>query len=377
MPNSRYHVRARKEADNVVYVRDAVLDFLASAEVKRLAPSTQAEYKMVLAEFSEWCANHTLVQDKKTKSWATVPVDAKRSPILLHQVNAQAVQCFLEHLTATHKPSRNDSEKLSDSTYTLYVKDVKRFLNWCVLDDLYSQHVLAVTVQRIKKPAITEQIIEVFTEADIEALFDACHKEVSEHLEVRDTAIVSLLLDTGIRASELCGLTIGNTVLDARDAHIKILGKGPKWGEVGFGEQTRRSMQKYLRQFREPTIEHRIADKLRKLPERQAQQSKRQLMADERFFVNRSGNPLTRGGLQQIIERLCGWAEIEDVRGCPHDFRHTFSVMFMRNGGDIYQLSKILRHSSVKVTEKYLKALRQAEARRGAQSVRDNLHKGR
>jgi integrase/recombinase XerD len=45
----------------------------------------------------------------------------------------------------------------------------------------------------------------------------------------------------------------------------------------------------------------------------------------------------------------------------------------MRNGGDIYTLSKLLRHSSVKVTEEYLKSLRQSEARKGAKSVLDNL----
>lgn len=373
MPNSRYHVRQRKEADNIVFVRDAVLDFLADADVKRLAPGTQAEYKMVLDEFAEWCARNSLTQDKQNSVWNVTPVRPHHDAILLHKVNAQVVHLFLEHVGETHTPSRNDSTKLSDHTYTLYVKDIKRFLNWCVLDDMYSQHVTAITVQRIKKPKIEETIIEVFTEADIEALFDACHKEQSEHLEVRDTAIISLLLDTGIRATECCTLTIGNVDLNPKDAHIRIFGKGKKWGEVGFGEQTRRSMQKYLRQFREPTIEHRIADHLRKLPVRQAQQTKRQAMADERFFVNRSGNPLTRGGLQQIIERLGDWAGIEGVRCAPHDFRHTFSVMFMRNGGDIYQLSRILRHSSVKVTEEYLKALQQAEARRGAKSVLDNM----
>jgi integrase/recombinase XerD len=375
MPDSK--IKHRKEADNTVYVRDAVLDFLASADVKRLTPGTQTEYKKNLLEFAEWCGSYSLVQDRQNSIWSVVPVRAHRDPILLHKVNAQVVHLFLEHVGETHTPSRNGSEKLSDHTYTQYVKDIKRFLNWCLLDDMYSEHVLAITVQRIKKPKVEETIIEVFTEADIEALFDACHKEVSEHLEMRDTAIVSLLLDTGIRASELCGLTIGNTTLDVKDPHIKILGKGKHWGEVGFGEQTRRVMQKYLRQFREPTIEHKIAAQLRKLPARQAQQTKRQAMADERFFVNRSGNPLTRGGLQQIIERLCGWAEIEGVRGCPHDFRHYFAKRFMEQGGNIYQLSKILRHSSVRVTEEYLKALRQSEARKGAMSILDNLHKGR
>lgn len=53
--------------------------------------------------------------------------------------------------------------------------------------------------------------------------------------------------------------------------------------------------------------------------------------------------------------------------------RHTFAAMFIRNGGDIYALSKILRHSSVKVTEEYLKSIQQWEARKTSKSVLDNL----
>jgi integrase/recombinase XerD len=155
-----------------------------------------------------------------------------------------------------------------------------------VLDEQYCKYVMAVTIQRIKMPTIEQTVIEVFTEEDIDALFCACQKEQSEHLEVRDTAILALLLDSAIRASELCGLTIDNVDLSPADPHIKIYGKGRKWGEVGFGERARRAMQKYQRQFREPTIEHQIADQLRRLPPREAQRAKKQALAEERFFVN-------------------------------------------------------------------------------------------
>jgi integrase/recombinase XerD len=373
MPNSPWHVRQRDERDAVIPVLTAAQDFLASTEVKRLQPGTQDEYRRVLTAFGEWCAAHAIVQNRNHRTWKAVKVTSEHGPILLHQVNDQVVHCFLQHVEETHTPAKATKEKVASWTLANYAKGIKRFLNWCLLDEQYCHHVQAIVVQRIKKPKVEEVVLDTFSEQQIEALFRVCDQEESEHLQMRDRAILSLLLDSGIRATELCTLTIGNVDLSTSDPHIRVLGKGRKWGEVGIGEQARRAIQKYIRQFREPTIEHHHAARLGKLPAREVSQVKRQLMQQERVFVNRAGKPLTKSGLYQLIERLGDWAGIEGVRCSPHTLRHTFSVMFMRNGGDIYKLSKLLRHTSVAVTENYLRSLKQAEARKGAKSVLDNL----
>lgn len=373
MPNSRFHVRQREEKDSSISVLQAVRDFLATAEVKRLQPNTRREYEHNLLTFADWCGSHSLSQNKKDQTWAAVAVRDKHGPISLHKVNDQAVHLFLQHVAQTSKPARNDHEELSSWTYRNYVKCIKRFLNWCLLDEQYCEHTKKIVVERIQEPHIEEIIIDTFSVEQIDALFRACEKEESLHLQMRDKAILSLLLDSGIRATELCTLTIGNADLRPDDPHIRVFGKGQKWGEVGMGEAARRAIQRYIREFREPTIEHRHADQLKKLPDREAVIRKRELMAKERVFVNRAGAPLTRGGLLQLMYRLSEWAGIEGVRSTPHTFRHTMSVMFMRNGGNIYQLSKILRHTSVKTTENYLKTLMQSEVRKGAKSVLDNL----
>jgi integrase/recombinase XerD len=74
-----------------------------------------------------------------------------------------------------------------------------------------------------------------------------------------------------------------------------------------------------------------------------------------------------------MVALLGELAEIKGVRCSPHTFRHTFAAMYMRNGGNIYTLSKLLRHSSVKTTETYLQSTRQYEARHHGQSVVDKL----
>lgn len=321
-----------KRAVDIISVDEAVDDYLAS--IKRLKPATQKEYQYKLGLFVNYCADHD---------------------IYLSDITARVIDQFLNHMKATHKPCKPGQSEISSRTLASEVRIIKIFLNWCLEDEQYSEYVKPIVVRRIKNVKITQDIIETFSSGQIEALFKACDKEVSEHLQYRDRAIVAVLLDTGVRVSELIRLRLCDVSLSAKDSYIRVYGKGDKWGEVGLGIQSRKYLQKYIRVFREPT--------------EQDNKKKDQAVV----FVNRSGDKLTVSGLQQIIERLGEWAHIEGVRCSPHTFRHTFAKMFMQNDGDVYRLSKLLRHTSIKTTEDYLKSLQQSEARKGAKSVLDNM----
>jgi len=233
----------------------------------------------------------------------------------------------------------------------------------------------------------------------VKALFAACEKEESEYLQVRDKAIIAvfllngketlrharqeqmfsalsrspqvkfsvqLFLGTGIRATELAELRMGNVCLDPLDAHMKVLGKGGIWGEVGLGVKTQEYLQKYIQMFREPAIQQEVAQ----LPRKQQEQERHESF----LFVNRRGNPMRRSGLWRMTQRLGEWANINSALCVPHAFRRTFAVNFMRQDGNIYLLSKLMRHSSVDVTEVYLTSYLQSEARHQAKSVLDNLY---
>jgi integrase/recombinase XerD len=358
-----------------IAVQEAANEYLQTAHVKRLGDRTREEYIYELGEFASWCGSRAMVQDRKTKAWTAVPVDddGDLAPIFLHEVNDQVVHCYLEYIKATHKPKKGN--EISDTTLGGYVRVVKTFLNWCLLDEEYSKQVQAIVIKRIKEPKIEEKVLETFTQKHIEALFEACQQEESEHLQLRDEAILAVLLDTGLRAEELVTLTIGHVSTDPRDAFVKVHGKGDKWGEVGLGERARKAVAKYIRMFREPTIEHELHQANPKLNDRQLQQLLKQELPQRTVFMNRYAKQLKPNGLYQIFDRLGEWAAIspDEVRCSPHTCRHTFAANFIRQGGDIYTLSKLMRHSSVKVTEEYLKSLKQSEARRRAKSVLDNL----
>lgn len=72
-----------------------------------------------------------------------------------------------------------------------------------------------------------------------------------------------------------------------------------------------------------------------------------------------SGRQRVEGSFEDLLER----AEIADFRF--HDLRHTFASWFMMNGGDLYELAKILGHSNIKMTQRYAKLARQHLARTG------------
>lgn len=365
----------KREILEGVAVLDAVQEYLHTAHVKQLSETTQIEYVHELGAFASWCVSHAVVQERKTKAWVAIDVDdSEASPIMLHQINDQVVHCFVEHLKATLIPKKA-GQPISSYTLDGYVRVIKSFLNWCLMDEEYSKQVQAIVVKRIQAPDVVEKIIEAFSPAHIDALFEACQREESEHLQLRDEAILAVLLDTGLRADELVKLTIGRISTDPRDAYVKVLGKGKKWGEVGLGERARKCVSKYIRMFREPTVEDELRHANARLNDPQLRQLLKQELPQRVVFMNRYANPLKPNGLYQIFDRLGQWAGIspDEVRCSPHTCRHTFAVNFIRQGGDIYTLSKLLRHSSVKVTEEYLKSLKQSEARRGAKSVLDNL----
>jgi len=327
-------------------------------------------YKVDLRNFGDWCSAHTVTQNPKTKAWI---VGEGSEPLLLHQINAQVVRLFLEHYRATAKPKKAGAQEISSYTLINTAQVIKAFLNWCVCDPEYSNQVHYVTVQRIEMPSRVEVIIQPFTDEQIRDLFEACDKEADEHLQLRDRAILAVLLDTGIRAHELVTLGIGNVSLDAKDAYIRVLGKGQKWGEVGLGEQSRRLLQQYLRMFRMPTLEDALQEEYTHLSPMQLRKVIDQTIPHKPVFMSRINTPLTVSGLEQIFYRLGRWAHIEGVRCSPQTMRHSFAVRFWRRTHDIRTLSKLLRHSSITTTENYLKSILQSEARQGAPSVLDEL----
>jgi site-specific recombinase XerD len=290
-----------------------------------LSEHTQRWYSTKLRLFAEWC---------------------EAVAIELEQVTPQQVKRYIGLLQEKINPQ--SGKRITSDTVHGHAKVIKLFLAWCAQDEEFSEYVKSRTVKLISLPKVEAKVIETFTSEQIKALFGACQNEFASALVKRDIAILSLLLDTGVRASELCGLTLGNIFIAKDEAYIKVLGKGKKEREIGLGDKARAELHRYIRQYRKGA------------------------RPDEPVFLSRFNEPLTTNGLDQLLCRLRDWARLGDTRAGAHKFRHTFAVNYLLNGGDVYKLSRLMGHTSVSTTERYVRSMKQRDARKG-NSVLDNL----
>jgi integrase/recombinase XerD len=174
-------------------------------------------------------------------------------------------------------------------------------------------------------PRVPQVLVASLREDDLRALLRAT--ETSAHPE-RDRAIVLLLLDTGLRLAEAAGLRVGD--VDLVEGRVTVMGKGARQRMVPIGRRTRQALRRILA-------------------------PRGQVEAGAPLFLATDGGALTAHGFQQVFRRLARRERLS-VRCSPHVLRHTFARSFLRNGGDVFSLQRILGHSprSLQVTRRYL-----------------------
>lgn len=196
---------------------------------------------------------------------------------------------------------------------------VKTFLRWS-WDEYELEGRSPIT--RIDPPKVAANPLPGIALPEIRKLLDACHGDN----EQRDRAILLTLLDTGIRAFELIALDLGDADL-MRGAVIVRAGKGGKCRTVFLGQTTRKAIRRYLK-------------------------GRTRLADDNPLFLTVGGDRLTYSGLRQILRRLADQAGIKEPGA--HDFRRAFALAMLRNGADLLTVSRLLGHSSLSVTQRYL-----------------------
>jgi site-specific recombinase XerD len=249
---------------------------------------------------------------------------------LVHEISTADLRYFINHLQtevkadANHpcKPERN--EGLSPHTLLGYVRTLKAFFAWTVRDGLLGENPMA----GIRIPKVPRLVMKSFSDSEVRDLLDGFDRRTP--IGFRNYTIVLLLLDTGIRASELTGLRISDLHLE--EGYVKVLGKGRKERIVPLGYTSQRTLWNYLRKFR----------------------PKPALPTIDKVFLSRDGQPMKIDWLYKIVSRACRRAGIDGKRIGPHTCRHTFARQFLMNGGDLLTLQRILGHSTLDVVRLYV-----------------------
>lgn len=148
-------------------------------------------------------------------------------------------------------------------------------------------------------------------------------------LALRDRALFELAYGSGLRVSELVGLTRDR--LDLRAQAVRVWGKGDKERSVPFGRAARRALADYVERGR-PLLCARARH--------------------DRVFANARGGPLSRMGFWKILKRHA-WAAGISARVHPHALRHSFATHLLQGGADLRVVQELLGHTSVATTAIY------------------------
>jgi site-specific recombinase XerD len=264
--------------------------------------------KFVEAKRAERLSEHTLVDYKNTfrKFRRYLAGDY---PVRL--IKKEAISGFLANTQGVGK-----------KTIRNYHAALSSLWNFLVLQ----RHVDENIVRLIKAPRISPKNIEPLSRIDVTQMLSTVNQR---ELAMRNRAILLLLLDCGLRASELCELQVRD--IDLTNQHLFVRnGKGGKGRRIPFSEITKIAVENYM--------------KSRKLTVNRP--------STGIIFQTTTGNPINRNFLLKMVEKI---GFISGVHHChPHRFRHTFAIQFLRNGGNVYTLQALLGHSTLDMVKRYL-----------------------
>jgi len=235
-------------------------------------------------------------------------------------------------------------ERYAPATQAINYKAVKQLCNWLLDEREIDTHPMA----RIPVPQVPETPIPVF-EADAISAMLAIHSGKTFD-DRRNTAILMLLADSGLRCEECATIQLAN--LDIIAGTVLVKGKGGKWRTVTFGQQTAVALDRYLR-----------ARKAHRWSER-----------SDRLWLGARG-PLGTNGVAGLVRATCQRVGIPG--GHTHLFRHTWASAMKEAGVQPDELKALAGWSSDAMLQKYGRATldRRAIATGRRHSTMDRLHR--
>ena len=197
----------------------------------------------------------------------------------------------------------------------------------------YSEEVLTKRIRNVKQPKV---LIHTFSTKEISLMIK--YFNGSDYMSVRNKMILMVFFDTGIRLAELTNMKMDQI----QDLYFIIYGKGRKERVVPKNPAVGKFLYKYLK-AREKYFMGRHFE-------------------EEYVFLSKNGRQLTNEGVRVFMREAAAAVGVNpNVRVSPHTCRHTFAHQQLKNGLDLYSLSRLLGHESVAITQKYLESIEDSQ----------------
>lgn len=278
-------------------ISTALREYLVEIEVRKYTPKTIRGYRNNLNLFLRFCEEEAGIEETEDITIATIRQFTK------FMFSRGCRSTYVNGLLRTIKVF---VQYCYDEGYGGF--NTRKVFKWCKED----------------KP-----IIVAFRPSDVRKMLQSC--KGYSFLPIRDTAILTLLFETGIRCWELCCIRKE----DIHDDFIVINGKNHKQRVVPITPILHKAMLKY---------------------ELVAEQYFTLKNTDDYYFLSYHGKQLTNSAVEHIVKRH--GEGIEGVRVSPHTCRHFFAQQQVKMGTDLYTISRLLGHENIHITQTYLNSLR-------------------
>jgi len=187
---------------------------------------------------------------------------------------------------------------------------------------------------RVRSPKLPRRLPKNLSEKDVEALLGAPDSDTT--LGLRDRAMLETLYATGLRVSELVGLTLAQVSLDT--GVVRVVGKGNKERLVPLGEEAIRWLTRYLASARPALVGSGKSSAV---------------------FVTTRRAPLTRQAFWALVKRMGMKAGIPGATLSPHVLRHAFATHLLNHGADLRVVQLLLGHADITTTTIYTHVARE------------------
>ena len=278
---------------------EAIHEFEFDCKIRHLSPKTIDNYRKQLRYFERFLGNElsiTSVEDVRPshiKSFLSMMDDAGRKPQYINDL----------------------------------LKVYKTFFNYLETEG----HIESSPAKRIRNMKLPKLKLRTFTEKNIMDMIN--YYNGRSFIEIRNRAMIAMMFDTGVRLSELMELV----ETQIHEESIMIYGKGAKERVVPVSPFLSKALLRYTR-ARESFFRNSLHDK--------------------EFFLSRTGKKLTAEAVAKMLKKAAKAVGVsEDIRVSPYTCRHTFAHLNLKNGIDLYTLSRLLGHESVSITQRYLEGI--------------------
>lgn len=290
------------QRERVVFLlaKDVLEEFKLECELRRLTPRTIKGYYNSTLLFLTWIERQQGIKD-------------------LEDIRTQHIKMYIQYLI---------KKQLTPSYINAILRCIRAYFRYAT-EEAYLVSNPAAKISWQKQGKV---LINTFTDDEVRSLLEVF--DFSTFLSARNKLILAIAFDTGARNTEMCDILEA----DVRDNVILIHGKGNKERHVPLTPYLKRAILKY-RRIKEQYFEDKI-------------------IPYENLILSRTGHPMTKEAMERVFRQAAAQCDIRaEIRCSPHTARHYFAQTHLRNGLDVYSVSRLLGHENINITKRYLQSL--------------------